>query len=75
MLFCLGHSVFKGNEWADTLAGTAAVNNHLTLEPPTVMTHVKEHLCSDRGSSSSYTLQSLHEKDVKAGEKMGYVLM
>ena len=58
----------KGNEWADILAGTAAVNNHFTLEPPTVMTHVKEHLCSNREPSSSYTLQSLHEKDVKAGE-------
>ena len=32
------------------------------------MAHVREHLCSNREPSSSYTLQRLHEKGVKAGE-------
>ena len=67
-LFCPGHSGVKGNERADTLAGTAAIDNNFTLDPPTVIAHVKEHLCSNRESSSSYTLQRLLEKLVKAGE-------
>ena len=67
-LFCPGHSGVQGNERADTLAGTAAVDNNITLDPPTVMAHVREHLCSNREPSSSYTLQRLHEKGVKAGE-------
>ena len=57
-----------GALWADTLAGTAAVDNNFTLDPPTVMAHVREHLCSNREPSSSYTLQRLNEKGVKAGE-------
>ena len=32
------------------------------------MAHVKEHLCSNRETTFSYTLQRLNEKGVKAGE-------
>ena len=67
-LFCPGHSGVQGNERADNLAGTAAVDNNITLDPPTEMAHVREHLCSNREPSFSYTLQRLIEKGVKAGE-------
>ena len=43
-----GHSGVQGNERADTLTGTAAVDNNITLDTPTVIVHVKEHFCSNR---------------------------
>ena len=56
-----------GNERADRLAGTAAVDNNLTLDPPTVVQCVKQHLESIRSPSSSFTLSRLKEKVVQAG--------
>jgi len=33
-IFCPGHSGVLGNERADSLAGTAEINNDFTLDPP-----------------------------------------
>ena len=43
-VFSPGHARVSGNERADTLAGTAAIDNNLTLDPPTVLQCVKQHL-------------------------------
>ena len=67
-IFCPGHAGVLGNERADSLAGTAEINNELTLDPPAVMAHVREHLAAHRPPSNSYTLQRLLERNVKAGE-------
>ena len=45
-IFCPGHSGVLGNERADSLAGTAEINNEFTLDPPAVIAHVKEHLAT-----------------------------
>ena len=66
-VFSPGHSGVVGNERADRLAGTAAVDNNLTLDPPTVVQCVKQHLESIRPPSSSFTLSRLKEKGVQAG--------
>ena len=43
-IFSPGHAGVLGNERADSLAGTAAIDNNLTLDPPTVMQCVRQHL-------------------------------
>ena len=66
-VFSPGHLGVVGNERADRLAGTAAVDNNLTLDPPSVVQCVKQHLESVRPPSSSFTLSHLKEKGVQAG--------
>ena len=39
-LFCPGNSGIQGNERADFLAGTAAVDNIITLDPSIVVAHI-----------------------------------
>ena len=67
-IFSPGHAGVLGNERADSLAGTAAIDNNLTLDPPTVMQCVRQHLEKNRLPSSSHTLSRLKEKGVQAGE-------
>ena len=67
-LFCPGHSGVLGNERADKLAGDAVIGDRMTLDPPLVLSTVRADLQSKRPESSSYTLQRLLEKNVKAGE-------
>ena len=67
-VFSPGHAGVSGNERADALAGTAAIDNNLTLDPPTVLQCVKQHLEEIRIEISSYTLSRLKEKGVQAGE-------
>ena len=67
-LFCPGHSGVRGNERADELAGAAMIGDQMTLDPPLVLATVKEDLCSKRPESTSYTLQMLKNKNIKAGE-------
>merc|ERR1712105_517469 len=57
-----GHAGVKGNERADSLAGTATIDNNMTLDPPTVLQCVKEHLTQSRPPSFSFTLSLLIEK-------------
>ena len=61
-LFCPGHSD------ADEQAGTAVIGDQMTLDSPFVLATVKKDLFSKRPESTSYTLQLLQEKNVKAGE-------
>ena len=65
-VFSPGHAGVSGNERADTLAGTAAIDNNLTLDPPTVLQCVKQQLEDIRIESSSHTLSRLKEKGVQA---------
>ena len=67
-VFSPGHAGVLGNERADTLAGTAAIDNNLTLDPPTVLQCIRQQLEDNRVPSSSYTLSRLKEKGVQAGE-------
>lgn len=67
-VFSPGHAGVRGNERADQLAGEAEVNQELTLDPPMVLAHVKEHLVSKRPETTSYTKELLLDKRVEAGE-------
>ena len=67
-IFSPGHAGVSGNERADSLAGTAAIDNNLTLDPPSVLQCVKQQLFDIRVQSSSHTLSRLQEKGVQAGE-------
>ena len=67
-VFSPGHSGVSGNERADSLAGAAVIDNNLTLDPPTVMQCVRQHLEDIRAPSSSHTLSRLKEKGIRAGE-------
>ena len=67
-IFSPGHAGVKGNERADSLAGTALIDGNMALDPPTVLQCVKEHLTQSRPPSSSFTLSLLIEKGVQAGE-------
>ena len=67
-IFSPGHAGVTGNERADSLAGSAAINNDLVLDPPTVLQCVKENLLQNRPPSSSYTVSRLQEKNVQPGE-------
>ena len=67
-IFSPGHAGVTGNERADSLAGSAAIDNDLVLDPPTVLQCVKENLLQNRPPSSSYTVTRLKEKDVQPGE-------
>ena len=67
-IFSPGHAGVTGNERADSLAGSAAIDNDLVLDPPTVLQCVKENLAQNRPPSSSYTVSRLKEKNVQPGE-------
>ena len=66
-IFCPGHAGVCGNERADKLAGSAAIEGGLTLDPPTVLSTVRDHLASSR-EDESFTKEMLVEKGVKFGE-------
>ena len=63
-----GHAGVSGNKQADSLDGTAAIDNNLILDPPSVLQCVKQQLFDIRVQSSSHTLSRLQEKGVQAGE-------
>ena len=67
-IFSPGHAGVTGNEGADSLTGSAAIDNYLVLDPPTVLQCVKENLIQNRPPSSSYTVSRLKEKNVQPGE-------
>ena len=66
-IFCPGHAGVKGNERADQLAGSAKIEGVLTLDAPTVIGLVRDHLASTR-VEDSFTKEMLIEKGVKPGE-------
>ena len=55
-ILCPGHAEVMCNERADSLAGTADINDELTLDLPVVMAHVKEHIAAHQPPSNSFTL-------------------
>ena len=67
-VFSPGHDGVEGNERADSFAGTAAVDNNLTNDPPTVIQCVTEQVVTSRPESSSYTLSLLKDKGVQPSE-------
>ena len=66
-IFCPGHAGVKGNERADQLAGAAKIEGVLTLDAPTVIGLVCDHLASTR-VEDSFTKEMLIEKGVQPGE-------
>ena len=66
-IFSPGHAGVRGNERADSLAGDAAIDGNLTLDPPAVIQCVSDQLIASRPQSSSHTLSLLKEKGVKPG--------
>ena len=67
-IFSSGHAGVTGNERADSLAGSAAIDNDLVLDPSKVLQCLKENLVQNRPPSSSYTVTRLKEKNVQPGE-------
>ena len=57
-----------GNERADVLAGTADVRGALIMDPPAVLSAVREMLSATRVEEDSYTLSRLEEKGVGRGD-------
>ena len=53
MIFSPGHVDVIGNERADSLTGDAAIDNNLTLDPPTVIQCVADQLATKRPPSTS----------------------
>ena len=51
-IFCPGHSGVTGNVRADKLAGEAAVGGTFTLDAPTVLAAVKDHIDKTREEAS-----------------------
>ena len=66
-IFCPGHAGVKGNERADRLAGSATIDEGLTLDPPTVIALVRDYLASSR-DEESFTKEIVIEKGVQPGE-------
>ena len=60
----------RGNERADALAGEGRNESTLTLDPPTVLALVSEHLELTR-VETSYTTTLLNEKGVPRGAGAG----
>ena len=67
-IFSPGHAGVVGNERADTLAGSAIIDNNLILDPPTVLQAVSDHLENIRPQSTSHTLSILKDKGMQAGD-------
>ena len=66
-IFSPGHAGVVGNERADVLVGATVIDNNLTLDPPTVLRCIQDHLALSRTQTSSYKLTLLKEKGVQAG--------
>ena len=67
-IFSPGHAGVLGNERADVLAGTADVRGALIMDPPAVLSAVREMLSATRVEEDSYTLSRLEEKGVGRGD-------
>ena len=65
-IFCPGHAGVHGNERADTLAGMADIAGELTLDPPTVLSLVKD-LLSKKRVYTSNTTDVLKGKGIQRG--------
>ena len=65
-IFCPGHAGVRGNERADALAREARNESTLTLDPPTVLALVSEHLELTR-VDTSHTTSLLKEKGFPRG--------
>ena len=65
-IFCPGHAGVHGNERADKIAGEADVSGTLTLDPPTVLSLVKDLLEKQRIETSN-TTDILKGKGIKRG--------
>ena len=63
-IFNPGHASITGNERADSLASSAAIDNDLVHDLPTILQCVKEKTFfkTDRPPSSLYTVARLKEK-------------
>ena len=66
-VFCPGHAGVRGNERVDELAGSAAIGQEITLDPPAIMLLVKERTENSESSSSSYTTGVLIDKGIERG--------
>ena len=65
-IFCPGHAGVHGNERADKLAGMADIAGELTLDPPTVLSLVKDLLEKKRVYTSN-TTDILKGKGIQRG--------
>ena len=65
-IFCPGHAGVRGNERADALAGEATNESTLTLDPPTVLALVSEHINLTR-VDTDFTTHCLKESGVPRG--------
>ena len=63
LTFSPGYAGVTGNDRADNLAFSAAINNDFVLDPPK-----HQNLLQNRPPSSSYTVSHLKEKNVQPGE-------
>ena len=57
----------SGNERADKLAGDSVIEGDFTLDPPTILSTVRDYLASAR-EEDSFTKNIVMEKGVKPGE-------
>ena len=67
-VFCPGHAGVHGNERADGLAGKAAPNGRIMLDPPMVIARCRESL-HDLEETDSHTLNTIKEKCVRGSGK------
>ena len=69
-IFNPGHASITGNERADSLASSAAIDNDLVHDLPTILQCVKEKTFfkTDRPPSSLYTVARLKEKKIHHDE-------
>ena len=65
---CIGHAGVVGNERANKLAGSANIEGGLTLDAPTVLSTVRDHLDSSI-EEEYFTKDVLIGKLVKYGER------
>ena len=66
-IFCPGHAGVIGNERADKLAGDSVIEGDFTLDPPTILSTVRDYLASAI-EEDSFTKNIVMEKGVKYGE-------
>ena len=69
-VFTPGHGTagVTGKKGDDSLADAAVADNNLTLDAPTVIQIVTEHLIKNRPNSSANTLDRLKEKSICPGD-------